>query len=563
MVPGGPAVDADKMYAQKDVQVLREYSPAKLPLWTKASYGGEIRTRVNNWTLRLFIDPQLLFLSRPSTSGMLFLLDMGRCTMIGREGKFDTCNGQPAKNDTAAIIPGVIEKWQQPDPLTYILTVRKGVLWPAIPPINRTDREVTAQDIAWFLGYVKTENFLKDNFILTKTIEAMDRYTVKITMKQPHADFLLNMAHTSMGVFPKECMSAEGKFQCLGMEWVSPGPFLLKTDELRVRGVWEKNPEFYLKGLPYFDGLIALALNDPAAQKAAWLTGQLDTYITSSVTEMTDLSKRIEGSQVEAQITNGGLGAFRFNFTGPVADARVRRALAMTMDLPSMWQAAKDGFDYFPPLVPKNYFGDEFFMYVDLAGENYQFNPTKAKQLLTEAGYGNGFTLTLNTSSSSGPVYDMFLWMQAQWKKHLNIDTKITVLDRTSLAVAFNQLKWDGIISVSGWNLTFWPDADTAFLQMVKGSRQNIEKIDDPKINDLFVKQRSEMDAAKRTAMLWEFEQYELTQIYALRYGSIANFMIHQPYEMNGASHTVAYYVVFNGPTWLGMQDLTKVPKRQ
>lgn len=561
LTQGGPAVDLEKMNAQGAVQWVNQAGTAKLKLWENAQYGGEARVAAAQWNSALYIDPNLLFLSRPTTSGMLLLLDMGRCSLVGRTD-YSRCNGQVGKNNTTAIIPGLFERWEQPDPMTYVFTLRKGVLWPAAGPMKRSDREVTSEDIVWFMEYVRTKNILRDNLVLVDSIQAPDRYTVRVRMKQPHADFLLNIAHTSMGVFPKECISVEGKFECLSTNWVSPGPFRLKTDELRVRGVWEKNPEFYLKGLPYFDRVVASALNDPASQKAAWLTGQLDTYITASVTEMRDLSKRIAGSQVEAQVTNGGLNALRFNFTGPLSDARVRRALAMTIDHPGMWQTARDGFDYFPPLVPKNYFGENFFMYLDLAGENYQLNPTRAKQLLQEAGFGGGFTVTLNTSQSSGPGYDMFLWIQSQWKRQLNVDLKINTLDRTTLAASFNEGKWDGLIAVSGWNLTFWPDADTPFLQMIKGSRQNIEKIDDPKINDLFVRQRSELNPAKRTALLWEYESYEVTQIYALRLGSIAQFMIHQPFEMNGASHTVAYYVVFNGPTWLGMHDLAKAPKR-
>lgn len=554
-------MDLAKMNAQGAVKYVNEVGTQKLKLWERAQYGGEGRVAAAQWNSRLYIDPNILFLSRPTSSGMLLLLDMGRCSMIGR-ADFSRCDGKVAKNNTTAIIPGLFERWDQPNPLTFAFSLRKGVLWPALGPMKRSDREVTSEDIVWFLEYVRAKNILKDNFVLVDTIQAPDRYTVRITMKQPHADFLLNIAHTSMGVFPKECVNAAGAFDCFSTSWVSPGPFILKVDEVRVRGVWEKNPEFYLKGLPYFDKVVASALNDPAAQKAAWVTGQLDTYITGSVSEMEDLRKRVAGSQVEAQVTNGGLSALRMNFSGTLADVRVRRALAMTMDHASMWQAARDGFDYFPPLVPKNFFGDEFFMYVDLAGEYYQFNPERAKLLLKEAGYGNGFGVTINTSTSAGSGYDALLWVQSQWKKHLGVDLKINVMDRTALTSSFNEGKWDGFISVSGWNLTFWPDGDTPFLQMIKGSRQNIEKIDDPKINDLFVRQRTELDAAKRTALLWEFEQYELTQIYALRFGSIANFMIHQPWEMNGASHTVAYYVVFNGPTWLGMADLTKAPKR-
>lgn len=561
MVPGGPVVDTTKMYGQKGVKILKDYDVKKLSVWTKASYGGEWRVPSGPWNSRRYTDPNLVHLSRPSFSGMLLLLDMGRCSMIGRDGKFNTCEGQFAKNNTTAIIPGVFEKWTQPDPLTYVFSVRKGVLWPAVPPMARPDREVTAQDIVWLLEYVKKDNILRDNFTLTKTMEAVDKHTVKVTMQQPHADFLLNIGHTSMGVFPKECMNAEGKFDCLGVRWVSPGPFILRQDVVRERGIFERNPEFYLRGLPYVDRLVFPTISDPVAVQAAFVTGATDEYISSSVKEMEQLKQKVPGLQVEAQTVNGGLVAWRMKFGGPLADVRVRRALAMTMDHATMWEVSKDGFDFFPMLVAKNFFGEDFYGYLELGGEYYQFNPDRAKKLMAEAGYPNGFTVSFSNSST---IYnEQFLHIQAQWKKYLGVDLKYRVTDAVALLDSFNSGSWEGFTNApGGWNGTYWPDGDTPFLQMVKGARQNPEKIDDPVINDLYVKQRGELDPAKRVALLWQFEQYEVTQLNAMRLGTTTFFMLVQPWEMNGASHAVAFFHYLNGPSWTAMEDTTRQPKR-
>jgi peptide/nickel transport system substrate-binding protein len=481
--------------------------------------------------------------------------------MLNRQD-FSVCEGKYSNNQAIVLVPGIFTQWQQPDPLTYVFTVRKGVLWPAIPPMNRTDREVTAEDIAWFLGITKQEGILKNNFALVKEFQATDRYTLKVVMQEPQADLLTNMAHTSMGIFSKECYAEK---DCLGSKLISPGPFLIKESVPRQKGVFERNPEFHLKGMPYYDRIVLLEITDPSAQLAAFTTGKYDQYFTNSFTQAKEIAQRNQGVQLHASGGIGGVSTMMRPFlSGPLADVRVRRAMAMVIDHPTMWEAAVEGFSLFPTVVSRDYYGSQFFMSLDQAGPWYEFNPEKAKQLLAEAGYAKGFSTQINFYSGIGLYQDYNLYFQAQWKKHLNIEAKINLTDRVAYNNMLYSSSWTGVMNTSAcWITSCWGTADDTFGLFVTGAPQNFAKISDPKIDELNRKQRGELDPAKRRQLLWEFEQYELDQIYLFRVGVATAWILMQPWEMNGASHETMWFTGLNGPTWIGMHDTSKYPSNR
>ncbi|MSP79423.1 MAG: ABC transporter substrate-binding protein [Dehalococcoidia bacterium] len=562
LVPGGPPFYRDEYAKTMFGKLLIDYHHTKLPLWTKASYGGELRGAGTGSiaTATIFNYLSILNLGRPTTGGMLFLMDTGLCSMVGREGKFDTCGGKYGNADDVVIIPGIVQTWKQDDFVNYTFTLRKDVMWPAVPPMVRADREVTAADIVWFLDITKKEGTLKDGFALVDTFTTVDRYTFKVKLTTPHAEFFRNMAHNSMAIFPKECYDEKG---CLGTKQISPAPFLIKENVLNQRSVSEKNPEFWLKGLPYVDRMVQISMTDANVQKAAFRTGQIDNFGTFAVSEALDINKGVPGSKLQADATLTGTMFILPQLKGPYADVRVRRAMAMTMDLESAW-AANDGFNTFPPIVSPDYFGAGWRMVLQQAGENYQLNPAKARQLMADAGYSNGFKTTLLSGKGcSGGFHDQIIAIQAAWKTHLNLDVAIKCVDTQQGQTAQYGSAWEDLIFIYPFNLSYWVSTDLGMLGLVTGSRTNFQKVTDAKIDDLFNRQRGELDPVKRVAIMWEFEQYELSQVYVLRVGHSPGLQVYQPWEMNGISNVVAYCCgTTNGPSWMSMMDTTKQPKR-
>ena len=552
-VPGGPRINPAALEKDKGVQELLKHHANRLPLWTKAKYGGQATFHGSVTTLT----QNAIQISgrRNREYGKLLYYDTGLCSWVGRDQNFSVCKGQYAVNDAILIVPGIFQRWEQPDPVTFLFHIRQGVLWPAVSPMNRPDRELTADDVKWYLDIQKEKGVYRDYYVDVKTNEVLDRYTLKVTLLAPLPDFFRSIAMTG-SIVAKECYEETG---CLDNKLITPGPWLVKEFVPRQKIAFQKNPEFFLKGLPYVDGWTILNIADPASQKSAFITGQVTNYRTYDKTESASVAARVPDSKIHLQYNQGCSICARPKLDGPFADVRVRRALMLGLDIRGLWELASSGNGVVPTDFGRDLFGfgKSFYFTLENASEWYQFNPERAKKLLAEAGYPNGFSTIITNNANTGYSYEFVLGIQAMWKKNLNVDLTIQIVDSQAFGVLLREKKWNGLYFGGGSSIT---DGTTGFLNMIKGSPLNYQDINDPIIDDLFVKARRELDPAKRVALIWQAEQREMDQIYWYRINQHFPYDHMQPWEMNGASHAWEYYWSL-GVAWLTMIDPDKVKR--
>jgi peptide/nickel transport system substrate-binding protein len=556
--PWAPAYQQnDKAY-----QTAVKYSADKLPLWTKAFYGGTV-VYPATYAATIFDAFGPASNSRHVTGGLAFRPDMGRCSLQGAAagiGDMSTCSGKRGEGYAAILMPDVFIGWEQTSPLAYTFTVRKGVMWPNIPPMARADREVTAPELVDFYVEQKKRGSIKDTLVLIDKIEAVDKYTIRMTLTTPQADFLRVLANRALTVVPRECFD---KTACADKNiLISPGPFIITEVVLRERIVLVKNQEWHLKGAPWADRIEALlSLTDGATQKAAFVTGKIDHYNTTVLSEAEAIMKQVPGAQNHAFSAGTGVVHYRVRLQGPLADVRVRRALARAVDFPALWQLTSEGNVYGGGLISYEFLGRGVPISAADMGENYKYDPATAKRLLTEAGYPDGFALEVMTSSTSGGTYDINVVLQDYWKRNLNVEVKILIIPSGS-----NPLRsktWNGLIqqgSVGPGGATL--DIDTTLLQFVKGAANNLQEMDDPVLTDLYRQQQGELDPVKRRAMLWQFEQRVHDQVWWMFFGSNLTNWMQQPWEMNAVSHLYGFSNGLNAASWTYMIDPSKGFKR-
>jgi peptide/nickel transport system substrate-binding protein len=157
-------------------------------------------------------------------------------------------NGPEQKSPTDfSILPDLAEKWTiSKDGTVYTFSLRKGVKFHNKPPVN--GRELTADDVKYSLERFMAKSGFRERFEPVKSIEAVDKHTVRITLKEPYAPFLNHLANPSFcAILPRE---AEEKFKDFNHpdSVIGTGPFVLKSYDKGVRMVFEKNPGYYMKG---------------------------------------------------------------------------------------------------------------------------------------------------------------------------------------------------------------------------------------------------------------------------------------------------------------------------
>jgi ABC-type transport system substrate-binding protein len=544
---------------EKAGKALVEYGAQKLALWTRAVYGGE--AVINGQTSSTLFDafgPSNA--GRYNVGGYGFRLDMGRCSIQGKTD-MGRCDGKRGEVYSAVLVPDIFLKWDQSDPLTYVFTMRRGVLWPAIPPMARPDREVTAQDMAAYYTEMKRIGLLGGVLGAVDRWEQVDRYTVRAKMSSPSADFLRALSNRGMSIVPSECFD---KKACADKSIiVSPGMFLVTESIPRQRLVLDKNPEYHVNGLPWLDRMTFLNITDAASLKAAYLSGQLEDFTASSMTEAQQVLKQRAGSQMQVVSATSVMNHFRVKLEGPLADVRVRQALTRAVDWRQVWEVAAEGYMFGGTLIPYDILGLTMPLSLAEMGPNYIYNPEAAKKLMVEAGFPNGFSITIETASTSGAAYEADLALQSFWKKHLNVETSIKTADAVSLNNVFVSGRWQNLIQqgtpVSGGAVF---EADSVLLQFTTGSAQNFQKQSDPVLDELFLKQRGELDIVKRRDLLWQFQNRVYDQLWWIPVGHTVSFIITQPWEMNAVSHAYAYISGLNGSTWTRMVDTSKVQRR-
>ncbi|OGO39077.1 MAG: hypothetical protein A2147_06075 [Chloroflexi bacterium RBG_16_57_8] len=337
-------------------------------------------------------------------------------------GETDWLLGNLGRTD---VLTGLLaESWEMPDGETIIFHLRQGVHW-ALDPNNEASRlvngrEFTAEDAAW---NIKAEWAFKGSFLaLTNPpsdylvdARAVDKYTVELKVPAHVQGLHLALDGERLYMFPPEVTAKYGDQK----NWknnVTVGPFMLTDYVTGSTVTFKRNPNYYLtdpagpgKGqqLPYVDGVKWLVIPDLSTRLAAFRTGKVDVMLSVVAEDAEQINK--SNPKIEQKQTYGivYLPAGREDKNLPFDDIRVRQALNLAVDQKAIvdgyyegraeivgwpFYNTKDHEPFYTPLEQMPASVQELFTY----------NPEKAKQLLTEAGYPNGFKTNIVTGSAEG-----------------------------------------------------------------------------------------------------------------------------------------------------------------
>ncbi len=214
-------------------------------------------------------------------------------------------------------------------------------------------------------------------------VETPDPLTVVVTLKRPTGDFLFNMGWGDAVIVAPES-AATNKTEPVGT-----GPFRfvrwVKGDRVEIA----RNPHYWGRPVKLSAATFKF-ISDPAAATAAMLAGDVDAFANFPAPEALGQFKNDPRFKVVIGTTEGETILAINNGRKPFDDIRVRRALSHAVDR----QAVIDGamFGYGTPIG--SHFAPHHPAYVDLTGL-YPYDPEKARELLAEAGYPNGFRVTI------------------------------------------------------------------------------------------------------------------------------------------------------------------------
>jgi len=283
--------------------------------------------------------------------------------------------------------PGLAERWEIPDPLTYVFQLHRGVTF-------HDGRPLTSRDVKWTFdslleGKIRSTKSAAYRFV--DRVEARDDFTVVFHLKEPNATLLWNLSEGASGIVPY------GSLDEVTRQPIGSGPFKFVSAEQDKEVVVERNDNYW--GTKARLRRVRFTIVPDATTRALELRkGSADAAINAFTSDTIVALERQPNLQVE-RAPGTVLSYLAFNLRDPtLQDVRVRQAIAYAIDRAPLLQYIWRGFAQpaLSVLPPQSWAYDQ-----DVA--SYPHNPEKARQLLDAAGYGarDGvrFHLTMKTST--------------------------------------------------------------------------------------------------------------------------------------------------------------------
>lgn len=400
-----------------------------------------------------------------------------------KEVMFNVFEGLMKPSPDGDLICAVADHYKiSDDRLTYTFTLRDGVKF-------HNGESVTADDVVYSIERCADTSKgapLVAAFSNIQSVKAADDHTVVITLKQPDSEFL---SYLTTAIIPKD-------YNQQATAPVGTGPFKFVSRTAQDTIVLERFDDYWGQKA-YLDKVTFKVIENADSLVLSLQSGAIDLCGHLTATQVQQLSgyNILEGTMnlVQALYLN--------NAQKPFDDVRVRQALCYAVDKQQVLDLVSDGHgkaigsSMYPAF--KKYFMDDLTDY-------YTQNIQKAKELLTEAGYPNGFSMTITVPSNYQPHVDTAQVLVEQLKAiGVTATIKPVEWDTWLSEVYTNHNYQSTVIGVDAANMT----ARALLERFTTGNSGNFINYSNADYDALFAKAQATSDEDAQTAIYKQMER--------------------------------------------------------
>jgi len=389
------------------------------------------------------------------------------------------------------------ERWETPDPLTYVFHLRAGVKF-------HDGRVLTSADVKYTFDSIldKTVTSPKRGaFLLVKSIETPDAATVIFHMSEPDGGFLLDICRPAVGIVPA------GSGNDFAGRPIGTGPFRFVSAKQDDDVLIERNPNYFREPAK-LDRVQFRVVPEAIVRALELRKGTADLELTSLTPDMIPVMQAQPGIEITEQPGNN-FAYIVFNFDDPVlAKREVRQALAMATNRQENIRYLLRGqaHEADGPLPPNSWAYEPGI-------QHFGFDPRQAEHLLDRAGYARSsasdhmrFKVTMKTSTEESARL-LGSAFQEQWRavgvdlelKPMEIATLFSDLTQGSFQIS--TLRWIGV------------NSDPEFFEFVFSSKRipptgaNRGRYRNASLDALLDQARNETDMGKRKTLFGEIQK--------------------------------------------------------
>jgi ABC-type transport system substrate-binding protein len=409
---------------------------------------------------------------------------------------------------TGQAIPWLAESWDvSDDGTTYTFHLREGPKWPDGTPLTAQDFEFTLLTIlspdytgpwqGYFAGLVGADKVIAGEAEELEGLKVIDDMTFQLTLAEPSAAFLVISAR-NLKPIPKHLLEGEELTidHPFMQDPVGVGPYRVLERVVGDHTTLEAKDEYW--GEPVCSKRITEhIIPDMEALAAAIESGSVD--------EMNPLEPRYvlrfqENPDIVVHKTpTRWQDTIDFNIRNEfLADPKVRQAIAMTLNLDEFAQTVLSGVQAAAvgPLSPKSWAHDPT---AKMPSQDIE----KAKELLAEAGYADGFTVNIRTNAGNTTREQMATYLQAQLDK-IGITGEVELQEWATFFAGVQEGKFDIIVLGHAAGI---PDPDTMYNDYHTNGASNRGAYSNAEVDDLLEQARKALDVNERTQLYSQVQQ--------------------------------------------------------
>jgi peptide/nickel transport system substrate-binding protein len=454
---------------------------------------------------------------------------------------------------TFIVEPHLADRWEEPDDLTYVFYLRRGVKWHNKPPLN--GRELVADDVKFTFERFLSEkaNVLRETLEPVERVEVVDRYTVKFVLKEPFVWLPNRLASPSgMWIIAPELIEKFGDLK-KPESAMGTGPFILERYEPNVKTVFKRNPDYFLTDQPHIDGVEWLVIDDESTGLAMYRTGQIDcgpaAWWAVRQADLESLKKSHPRLLYQDFQSNVSHGIYMRTDQPPFNDVRVRRAISHALDRQAIIEGVYLRGEATPALARGLV---EWSLPVEQLGAGakyYQHDPKEAKRLLAEAGFPKGFKTQLTATAGLGRDLVDAAQLVQRFLKDVGIEAELKLQEYGAYMATTAQGKYEGMV-YGPISLALDPDGPL-YGRFTPDHPQNRGHVNDPTITAMLKEQRRTKDLEARKKIIAEIQRYVAEQQYYVYANSNTITGTWQPYVKNYAPNLTFDYGSRVAALWL------------
>lgn len=400
-------------------------------------------------------------------------------------------------NEKGEIEPALATSWTiSKDQTTYTFTLRKGVTF-------HNGEAFTADAVVFSWNRAKQDKMQwSEKWATAKSVKKIDDYTVEINTGDPSPLFIRILADY-WAIVPPKYIEKVGENGFINHP-VGTGPFKFVKWAKGDRIVFEANENYWEKGFPKIKKLVFRPITESATRVAAIKTGQIDIVTRLSAEEAATLNNRKNVKIKTYPIDRVFYITFNNLTSGkgkPTENKLVRQAMNYAVDVDAIIAALFNGH-----ARPSTGYVTPGNLGYDKSIKPFGYDPEKAKKLLAEAGYPNGFKIGFAGPSGAYTNFEQVCQAVQNYLKEVGIEAELELMESGKYWDLESKKQLPPLFGDS------WSERSGEALPRLKGAlggmKSSYSSWSDPKIDEYLKKIGSTTDEKKRAQLYMDLQRY-------------------------------------------------------